>query len=78
MMGVIGNLIGYSKLLVLYNFCFVVVGVDVCYVLLFVKDIKIFFASSFFGSKDFVGFSVTISYKEDVLECCVEVDFVVK
>ena len=77
-MGVIGNPIGHSKSPALHNPCLAAAGVDACYVPLLVKDIKTFLASPLFGSKDFVGFSVTIPHKEDALECCAEVDPVAK
>lgn len=77
-MGVIGNPIGHSKSPALHNPCLKAAGVDACYVPFLVKDIKKFLASPLFGSKDFVGYSVTIPHKEAALEACVEVDPVAK
>ncbi|MCO5583027.1 hypothetical protein L7F22_036933 [Adiantum nelumboides] len=70
--GIIGQLVGYSKSPLIHNKFFQEIGYDGVYVPFLVHNFKEFF--DVFHSSNFIGFSISIPYKEVAMECCDEVE----
>lgn len=70
--GIIGKLVGYSKSPLIHNKFFQEIGYDGVYVPFLVHNFKEFF--DVFHSSNFIGFSISIPYKEVAMECCDEVE----
>eukprot|EP00250_Pteridium_aquilinum_P004369 c14583_g1_i2 orf=253-1791(+) len=70
--GIIGQLVGYSKSPIIHNKFFQEIGYDGIYVPFLVKNFKEFF--DVFHASNFIGFSISIPYKEVAMESCDEVE----